>query len=100
MTWRWSRSLPNGGYSPARLAKRAACPHQAAKFPRSVGCRKKDAGNAVSVNDNIVAGTAARIFADLADPHTANSSRGGAWKSPLWQGLAESRLALARVAEQ
>jgi len=39
--WRWSRTLPNGGYSPARLAKRAACPHHAAKFPRSVGRRKK-----------------------------------------------------------
>jgi alkylation response protein AidB-like acyl-CoA dehydrogenase len=64
-----------------------------------VGCRKKDAGNVVSVNDNIVAETAARIFADLADPQTVNASRDGGWKAPLWQALAESGLTLAWVPE-
>jgi alkylation response protein AidB-like acyl-CoA dehydrogenase len=53
----------------------------------------------VSVNDSIVAETAARIFADLADPQTINSSRDGAWKGPLWQALAESGLTLAWVPE-
>jgi alkylation response protein AidB-like acyl-CoA dehydrogenase len=53
----------------------------------------------VSVNDSIVAETAARIFADLADPQTVNSSRDGAWKRPLWQALADSGLTLAWVPE-
>ena len=53
----------------------------------------------MSVNDSIVAETAARIFADLADPQAVNSSRDGAWKGPLWQALAESGLTLAWVPE-
>lgn len=53
----------------------------------------------MSVNDSIVAETAARIFTDLADPQTINSSRDGAWKGPLWQALAESGLTLAWVPE-
>ena len=53
----------------------------------------------MSVNDSIVAETAARIFADLADPQTVNSSRDGVWKGPLWQALAESGLTLAWVPE-
>jgi len=60
---------------------------------------EKDAGNAVSENDSIVAETAARIFADLADPQKVNRSRDGAWKGPLWQALAESGLPLAWVPE-
>jgi alkylation response protein AidB-like acyl-CoA dehydrogenase len=54
----------------------------------------------VSENDSIVAATAARIFTDLADPQTVNSSRDGAWKGPLWQALAESGLTLAWVPER
>jgi len=54
----------------------------------------------VSVNDSIVTETAARIFADLADPQTVNSSRDGAWKGPLWQALAASGLTLAWVPER
>jgi acyl-CoA dehydrogenase len=54
----------------------------------------------VSANDSIVAETAARIFADLADPQTVNKSQDGAWKVPLWQALAESGLTLAWVPEQ
>src|SRR6266700_358077 len=60
---------------------------------------EKDAGSAVSVNDSIVAETAARIFADLADPQTVNSSRDGGWKGPVWRALAESGLTLAWVPE-
>lgn len=54
----------------------------------------------MSGSESIVAETAARIFADLADPQTVNSSRDGAWKEPLWQALAESGLTLAWVPEQ
>jgi len=51
------------------------------------------------VSDNFVADTAARIFADLADPQTINKARDGAWKAALWQALAENGLTLAWVPE-
>src|SRR6266852_7445482 len=57
------------------------------------------AGNAVSESGNIVADTAARIFADLADPQAINSAGDGGWKAPLWQALAEAGLTLAWVPE-
>lgn len=50
-------------------------------------------------SDNIVAETAERIFADLADAQTINSSRNGAWKSPLWAALTEAGLPLSWVSE-
>ena len=46
------------------------------------------------MSDNFVAETAARIFADLADPQTINKARDGAWKEALWQALAENGLTL------
>jgi acyl-CoA dehydrogenase len=49
---------------------------------------------------SIVAETAARIFADLADPQEINRAKDGAWKAPLWQALAESGLTLAWVPEE
>jgi acyl-CoA dehydrogenase len=49
--------------------------------------------------DHIVAETAARIFADLADPQTINSAENGAWRAPLWQTLSEAGLPLAWVPE-
>jgi alkylation response protein AidB-like acyl-CoA dehydrogenase len=48
---------------------------------------------------SIVAETAARIFADLADPQEVNRATDAAWKSRLWQALAESGLTLAWVPE-
>ena len=48
---------------------------------------------------SIVAETAARIFADLADPQEINRSKDGAWKQPLWQALADAGLTLAWVPE-
>ena len=48
----------------------------------------------------IVAETAARIFADLADPQDVNRAKNGAWKAPLWQALADAGLALAWVPEE
>ena len=53
----------------------------------------------MSESDSIVAATAARIFADLADPQTINAARDGRWKEPLWRALAEAGLPLAWVPE-
>lgn len=57
-------------------------------------------GNALTEPDNIVAETAERIFADLADPQTINRDKAGAWKAPLWQALAASGLPLSWVPEE
>jgi alkylation response protein AidB-like acyl-CoA dehydrogenase len=59
---------------------------------------EQNAGSAVS--NSIVAETAARIFADLADPREVNSARDDAWKTPLWQALSDSGLTLAWVGEE
>src|SRR6476660_366722 len=56
-------------------------------------------GSAVS-ESSIVAETAARIFADLADPQEVNRAKDGAWKEPLWQALAKAGLTLAWVPEE
>jgi acyl-CoA dehydrogenase len=52
------------------------------------------------VSDNFVAETAARIFADLADPQDINKARDDGWKAALWQALAENGLTLAWVPEE
>lgn len=49
---------------------------------------------------NLAAGTAQRIFADLADPQTINKSKDGKWKEPLWEALTEAGLTLAWVPEE
>ncbi len=49
--------------------------------------------------ENIVAQTAERIFADLADAQTINRDRKGGWKAPLWQALTEAGLPLSWVPE-
>ena len=46
-------------------------------------------------NAHIVAETAARIFADLADPQTIYRMKNGAWKEALWQTLGDAGLPLA-----
>jgi acyl-CoA dehydrogenase len=55
--------------------------------------------NAVAESENIVAETAERIFADLADTQTINHDKQGNWKAPLWQALTEAGLPLAWVPE-
>jgi acyl-CoA dehydrogenase len=55
--------------------------------------------NAVAESENIVAETAERIFADLADAQTVNSDSKGGWKAPLWQALTEAGLPLSWVSE-
>jgi acyl-CoA dehydrogenase len=57
-------------------------------------------GNAVGESENIVAETAERIFADLADIQTINRDSQGGWKAPLWQALAEAGLLLSWVPEE
>jgi acyl-CoA dehydrogenase len=56
-------------------------------------------GNAVAESENIVAETAEKIFADLADPQTINRDKKGGWKAPLWQALTEAGLPLSWVPE-
>lgn len=50
--------------------------------------------------DHIVAETAARIFAEFADPQTVSRAKDGAWKGPLWRAASEAGLPLAWVADQ
>jgi acyl-CoA dehydrogenase len=57
-------------------------------------------GNAVAESDNIVAETAEKIFADLADTQTINRDKQGTWKAPLWQALTDAGLPLSWVAEE
>src|SRR5215471_15944043 len=54
----------------------------------------------VGESDHIVAETAARIFADFADPQTINRAKDGAWRGPLWRALSDAGLPLAWVPEQ
>jgi acyl-CoA dehydrogenase len=49
---------------------------------------------------NIVNETAARIFADLADPQTVNRAPDEAWKAGLWRALEDAGLTLAWVPEE
>jgi len=49
--------------------------------------------------ENIVAQTAERIFADLADAQTINHDKAGGWKAPLWRALTEAGLPLSWVSE-
>ena len=51
-------------------------------------------------SDNIVAETAARIFADLADPQTINRASDASWKQTLWRALSDAGLTLAWVPEK
>jgi acyl-CoA dehydrogenase len=54
----------------------------------------------VAESENIVAETAEKIFADLADAQTINRDGKGAWKAPLWRALTEAGLPLSWVAEE
>jgi acyl-CoA dehydrogenase len=60
--------------------------------------KKRGTGNAVE-SENIVAETAERIFADLADAQTINNDKEGRWKAPLWQALTEAGLPLSWIGE-
>ena len=62
-------------------------------------CAESKTRNAVAESENIVAETAEKIFADLADAQTINSDKKGGWKAPLWQALSEAGLPLSWVPE-
>jgi acyl-CoA dehydrogenase len=53
----------------------------------------------VAESENIVAETAEKIFADLADAQTINRDKKGEWKAPLWQALTDAGLTLSWVPE-
>ncbi len=53
----------------------------------------------MSETANIVVETAARIFADLADAQTIINAGDDDWKTPFWNALTDSGLALAWVPE-
>jgi alkylation response protein AidB-like acyl-CoA dehydrogenase len=48
----------------------------------------------------MIADTAARIFADLADPQTINHAKDGKWREPLWRALDDAGLTRAWVPEE
>lgn len=50
-------------------------------------------------SDTIVAETAERIFADLADAQTINRSKDDGWKAPLWRALTDAGLPLSWVSD-
>jgi acyl-CoA dehydrogenase len=52
------------------------------------------------VAGSIVGETAARIFADLADPQTVNRATDDGWKAKLWQTFTDAGLTLAWVPEE
>jgi acyl-CoA dehydrogenase len=70
-----------------------------ARWPGENCASKFETGNAVAESENIVAETAERIFADLADAQTINCDSKGGWKAPLWQALTEAGLPLSWVPE-
>ena len=78
------------------LAKAAPAPHDSA---RKLLVEKKAGTAMVPESDNIVAETAMRIFADVADPQTINKARDERWKDQLWLALADAGLTLAWVPE-
>lgn len=64
--------------------------------------RNAGTGQAATVageSDHIVAETAARIFADLADPQTLTRAKDVRWRAPLWRALEDAGLPLAWVPE-
>src|SRR4051794_41792784 len=79
--------LPQAALRTSALVRRSAFPHH--------GLNKPGRGDAVAESENIVAETAERIFADLADAQTINSDKSGSWKAPLWQALSDAGLPLA-----
>jgi acyl-CoA dehydrogenase len=98
-----------GALRTSALVTAVAFPHHAAQektapdvfrhYSRAGCVQIRKTGNAVAESENIVAETAERIFADLADGQTINRDKTGAWKAPLWQALTEAGLPLSWVSE-
>src|SRR4051795_3633476 len=81
------------------IIKRKKRTHPRPWRKREAGRCQSISGNAVAESDNIVAETAEKIFADLADAQTINRDNKGAWKAPLWEALTEAGLPLSWVGE-
>ena len=81
----------------APLADIGACQEELS--PSCASDMRSKTGNIVAESENIVAATAERIFADLADAQTINRDSQGDWKLPLWQALNEAGLPLSWVPE-
>jgi acyl-CoA dehydrogenase len=86
------------------LVMAVAFPHHAAQENTAPEARRIAArdvpvenGERCGGSENIVAETAERIFADLADAQTINRDKKGGWKAPLWQALSEAGLPLSWV---
>jgi alkylation response protein AidB-like acyl-CoA dehydrogenase len=87
-----------------QLAKGSAYPHHERLGKRQRGYWRRGAqtgGNEVVAEEasNIITETAARIFADFADPQTINRAKKSAWAEPLWRALSDAGLPLAWVPE-
>src|SRR5215213_3757181 len=80
------------------IIKRKKRPHPR-PWHHELGRCQSISGNAVAESDNIVAETAEKIFADLADAQTINRDSEGKWKAPLWRALSEAGLPLSWVPE-
>lgn len=80
------------------LANRKHRPHDGAEYaaPTSGAIQV----NMATESDHIVGETAARIFADLADPQTINRARDDGWKDTLWRAMSDAGLPLAWVPEK
>jgi acyl-CoA dehydrogenase len=63
------------------------------------GIDNSQMGDAVAESENIVAETAERIFADLADAQAINSAKSNHWRAPLWSALTDAGLPLSWVPE-
>ena len=91
-----------GALRTSALVMAVAFPHHAVQETAASDARELPGertefktGNAVAESENIVAETAEKIFADLADAQTINRDKKGDWKAPLWQALTEAGLPLA-----
>ena len=100
-------SALQAGLRTSVLVMTMAFPHHAAQEKAALGARRselvrglnRETGNAVAESENIVAETAAKIFADLADAQTINRDKKGEWKPPLWRQLSAAGLPLSWVPE-
>jgi acyl-CoA dehydrogenase len=93
-------AFPHHGLQGKRQGKlRYPMPGGTAPDRVKTAIRSQKTGNVVSESENIVAETAEKIFADLADAQTINGDKKGGWKAPLWQALSEAGLPLSWVPE-
>jgi acyl-CoA dehydrogenase len=84
---------------PHHAVQEKSAPDAYRRMAQARWARSETWGTLVAESENIVAETAEKIFADLADAQTINRDKQGAWKAPLWQALTDAGLPLSWVAE-